>query len=247
MKRNIISVSALALFAGSLIAADSTPKDDVIAAAKKLADAGSYSWKATMDMGPNSQFTPGPTKGKTEKEGYTWLSVTFNDNTTEGVSKGGKVAIKTEDGWQTAEEAGGGGGGGGFNAGTFMARRMQNLKVPAAEVEDLASKTEAIKKEGDTYSGDLTEEGAKALLTMGFRGRGGGKAPAPTNAKGAVKFWIKDGVITKYESKVSGKRQNRNGDEVDVQRTTTVELNDVGATKVEVPEAAKKKLSGGSA
>jgi hypothetical protein len=243
MKRNIISASALALLAGSLIAADSSPKDDLTAAAKKLADTGSYSWKATVDLGPNSQFTPGPTEGKTEKDGYTWLSVTFGDNTTEGVSKAGKVAVKTEDGWQTAEEAGGGGGGGGFNAGRFMARRMQDLKAPAAEVEDLASKAKEIKKDGDVYSGDLTEDGAKALLTAGFRRAGNGKAPAPTNAKGAVKFWMKDGVITKYESKVSGKRQNRDGDEVDVQRTTTVEIKDVGATKVEVPEGAKKKLS----
>src|SRR5208282_3382888 len=180
--------------------------------------------------------------GKTEKEGLTWLSVTFNDNTTEGVSKSGKVAVKTDEGWQTAEEAGTGGGGG-FNAGAFMARRMQNLKVPAAEVEDLVSKAKEIKKDGDVYSGDLTEEGAKVLLTMGFRGRGGGKAPAPTNAKAEVKFWIKDGLITKYESKVSGKRQNRDGEEVDVKRTTTVEINDVGTTKVEVPDAAKKKLS----
>jgi hypothetical protein len=242
MKRSIISAGALAMLAGSLLAADSSPKDDLTAAAKKLADAGNYSWKATIDLGPNSQFTPGPTEGKTEKDGFTWLSVTFNDNTTEGVSKGGKVAVKSEGAWQTAEEAGEGGGGG-FNAGGFMARRMQNLKVPAAEVEDLASKAKEIKKDGDVYSGDLTEDGAKALLTMGFRRPGNGKAPEATNAKGSVKFWVKDGAITKYESKVSGKRPNRDGDIVDVQRTTTVEIKDVGTTKIEVPDAAKKKLS----
>jgi len=242
MKRNIIAAGALALMAGSLLAADSNPKDEVTAAAKKLADSGSYSWKATVDLGPNAQFTPGPTEGKTEKDGFTWLSVTFNDNTTEGVSKGGKVAVKTEDGWKPAEEAGGDSGGG-FNAGAFMARRMQNLKGPAAEVEDLASKAQEIKKDGEVYSGDLTEEGAKALLTMGFRGRGGGQAQAPTDAKASVKFWIKDGVITKYESKVSGKRKNRDGDEVEIKRTTTVEVKDVGKTKVEVPEEAKKKIS----
>jgi len=243
MKTRLLS-GVLALLAGSLIAADS--KDDVTAAAKKLAESGNYSWKSTTDLGPNSQFTPGPTEGKTEKDGATWLSMTFNDNTTEGVSKGGKVVVKTEDGWQTAEEAGsgggGGGGGGGFNAGTFMARRMQNLKAPAAEVEDLVSKAKEIQGEGGVYSGDLTEEGAKALLTAGGRGRGG-QAPAPTNAKGSVKFWVKDGAIAKYQIKVSGKRQNRDGDEVAIQRTTTVELKDVGTTKVEVPEGAKKKLS----
>jgi hypothetical protein len=211
-----------------------------------LADNGSYSWKSTMDLGPNSQFTPGPTEGKIDKDGYTWLSVTMNDNTSEGAKKGDKVAVKGEDGWQSASEVSGdgGGGGGGGNPATFMARRMANLKPPAAEVQDLISKVKDITKDGDTYSGELTEEGAKSLLTMGFgrRGGAGGNRPAPTDAKGSVKFWIKDGALTKYQSKVSGKRE-RNGEEVEIERTTTVEIKDVGATKVSLPDEAKKKLS----
>jgi len=236
MKRNVL-FGSIALLAGSLIAADSTPKEDVIAAAKKLAEKANYSWKLTLDLGPNSQFTPGPTEGKTEKDGYTWLSVSFNDNTTIGLKKGSKVAIKTDEGWQSGEEAGAGGEG--FNAGRFMAMRMQNLKVPAAEVEDLVSKAKAIKKDGEAYSGDLTEEGAKTLLASGFGRRGG--AP-PTNTKGSVKFWVKDGMLTKYESKLSGKREI-NGEERDIQRTTTVEIKNIGATKIDAPEEAKKKLS----
>jgi hypothetical protein len=241
MKKNIL-LGTIALLAGSLIAADSSPKEDVIAAAKKLADKSNYSWKATMDLGPNSQFTPGPTEGKAEKDGFTWLSVTFNDNTSEGVMKGTKVVVKTDEGWKTAEEAGGGGGGGGFNAGGFMARRMQNMKAPAAEIEDLVSKAQEIKKDGDVFSGDLTEDGAKALLSAGFGRRGGQTPPPATDAKGSVKFWVKDGILTKYESKVSGKREF-NGEVRDIVRTTTVEIKDVGTTKLDVPEEAKKKLS----
>jgi hypothetical protein len=241
MKKNIL-LGTIALLAGSLIAADSSPKEDVIAAAKKLADKSNYSWKATMDLGPNSQFTPGPTEGKAEKDGFTWLSVTFNDNTSEGVMKGTKVVVKTDEGWKTAEEAGGGGGGGGFNAGAFMGRRMQSLKAPAAEVEDLVSKAQEIKKDGDVFSGDLTEDGAKALLSAGFGRRGGQTPPPATDAKGSVKFWVKDGTLTKYESKVSGKREF-NGEVRDIVRTTTVEIKDVGTTKLDVPEEAKKKLS----
>jgi hypothetical protein len=104
----------------------------------------------------------------------------------------------------------------------------------------LVTKVQDLKKDGDVYSGDLTEEGAKALLTMGFRRPGG---QGPSNAKGSVKFWIKDGGLSKYETKVSGKRQNQNGDEIDIERTTTTEIKDVGSTKVEVPDEAKKKLS----
>jgi hypothetical protein len=56
-----------------------------------------------------------------------------------------------------------------------------------------------------------------------------------------VKFWLKDGVLSKYEFKVTGK-VDFNGNEVDVDRATTTEIKDVGTTKVNVPEAAKKKL-----
>ena len=240
MKKNIL-ISTMALLAGSLLAADSSPKDDIIAAAKKLADKSNYSWKSTLDLGPNSQFTPGPTEGKTEKDGCTWLSVTFNDNTTIGLKKGSKVAVKTDDGWKSGKEASADGGDGNFNAGRFMATRMTNLKTPAADVQDLATKTKEIKKDGDTYSADLTEEGAKSILA-GF-GRRGGQAPAPaTNAKGSVKFWVKDGALTKYQTKGTGKREI-NGEEREIERTTTIEIKDVGTTKLDVPEDAKKKLN----
>jgi hypothetical protein len=245
MKRNLL-FGTIVLLTGSLVAADSSPKDDVNGAAKKLSEKSNYSWKMTMDFGPNSPFTPGPTMGKTEKGGYTYVTSEFNDNISEGVLKDKKVAVKTEDGWKSAEEVtggGGGGGGGGFgNPGAFMARRMQNLKVPAAEVEDLVSKAKELKKEGDVFSGDLTEDGAKTLLTTGFRGRGGGQPPQASNAKGSLKFWLKDGALTKYEYKVSGRREF-NGEEIDVERTVTVEIKDVGNTKIEVPEDARKKVS----
>ena len=235
MKKSIL-FGAVVLMAGSLMAADSSPKDDITAAAKKLAG-DSYSWKQTLDLGPNAPFTPGPTEGKTEKDGYTWLSSSFRDNTTVGLAREKKVVVKTDDGWKTAEEIGDGGGG--FNANAYMARRLQNLKAPAADIQDLVSKTVEIKKDGDVYSGDLTEDGAKALLTAGFRRN---NANPPTNAKGSVKFWVKDGAITKYETKGTGKGQF-NGESMDIERTTTVEIKDVGKTKVEVPDDARKKLS----
>jgi hypothetical protein len=89
------------------------------------------------------------------------------------------------------------------------------------------------------------------MLTMGGRGRrggggggggaGGGAAPTVADAKGSVKFWIKDGVITKYQIKVSG-TVTRGGNDQDVDRTTTVEIKDVGATTITLPSEAKSKL-----
>jgi hypothetical protein len=118
---------------------------------------------------------------------------------------------------------------------------LQNFKTPAAQAEDLAAKAKDLKKSDDMYTGELTEEGVKELLTFGPR-PGGGNAPPPSNAKGSVKFWIKDGVLAKYEFKVQG-TVSFGGNDVDIDRTTTLEIKDVGSTKVDVPEEAKKKLS----
>ncbi len=62
-----------------------------------------------------------------------------------------------------------------------------------------------------------------------------------TKPKGSVKFWVKDGVLTKYEFKVKGS-VSFNDNNMDVDRTTTTEVKDVGATTVTVADEAKKKL-----
>ena len=89
------------------------------------------------------------------------------------------------------------------------------------------------------YSGDLTSAGAKQLMT--FRMRGGGNGPEVSDAKGSAKFWVKDGVLSKYQYNVKG-TVSFNGNDRDVDRTTTVEIKDLGSTKVTVPEEAQKKL-----
>lgn len=77
---------------------------------------------------------------------------------------------------------------------------------------------------------------------MSFGRREGGEGPEISNAKGTVKFWVKEGAISKYEFKVTGKMKFNEND-VDVDRATTVEIKEVGTTKITVPEGAKKKLS----
>ena len=113
------------------------------------------------------------------------------------------------------------------------------LKTPSKEATELAGYAKDLKREGDVYSGDLTEAGAKTLQT--FRPPGGEGGPSVTDAKGSVKFWLKDGALVKYEFKLKG--LIKFGDnEFPNERTTTVEIKDVGSTKLEVPAEAKKKL-----
>jgi hypothetical protein len=230
MKTSIV-FGIIALAAASLVAAESSPKDDVTSAAKALGEKASYSWKTTVAVPAESRFHPGPTEGRTEKDGATRVKMTFGDNTTEFVMQGGKSAVHTEDGgWQSLSELDDQG------PGRFLGGMIRNFKAPAAQASELAAQSKELKKDGDVYSADLTDEGAKALLQ--FRG---GNATV-SDAKGSVKFWVKDGILTKYEFKVAGK-VSFNGNDRDVDRTTTVEIKDVGATKVEVPDEAKKKLA----
>jgi hypothetical protein len=239
MKTNIL-IGTIALLAGSILAADSG-KDAVTGAAKKLA-ADNYSWRTTVDSaggGGAGPFRPGPTEGKVDKDGTTQLSMTRGDNTIEAFLKAGKGALKGPDGWRSLTEAAEDAGGGQPNALRFMARMLQTYKTPATWAEELAGKAKDLKKEGDVYSGELTEEGAKSLLTFG---RPGGNGPAVSNAKGSIKFWIKDGTVSKYEHKVLG-TVSFNGNDRNVDRTTTVEIKEIGSTKVVVPEEARKKLS----
>ena len=69
----------------------------------------------------------------------------------------------------------------------------------------------------------------------------GGEGPSVSGAKASNKFWVTDGVLTKYELKTSAKI-SFNGDERDLDRTTITEIKDVGTTEVTVPNEAKSKL-----
>lgn len=256
MKRNILFATVL-LVAGSLLAADT--KDEVISAAKKLGDQKSYSWKSTVEnanananggngggnggngggrRGRGGMF--GPTEGKTEKGGFTAVTFGSGENASEAIVKGEKGAIKGQDGWQSFEEASADDGNGGFNPARFRVMRLKNMKAPAGEVEALVTKVKELNKTDDAYTGDLTEEGAKSLMTFG--GRGGGNGPEISGAKGSVKIWIKDGLVSKYEYNVKG-TMSFNGNDREMNNTTKVEIKDVGTTKVEVSEEAKKKSS----
>jgi hypothetical protein len=235
MKRNLLIATATTLLAASLTAADSSPRDEVLGAAKKLAEKENYSWRTTVVVAEDAPFKPGPTEGKTEKEGYTSQSFSFGENTTKAVLKGGKGTATGQDGdWQTLAQMEDSEG-----PMRFLAMRLRTFKSPAEQVAEVAQGIATLKKEGEIYSGDLSEEGAKKLLS--FR-PSQGDGPSISNAKGSAKFWVKDGVLTKYELKVKGS-MSFNGNDVDMDRTSTVEIKDVGTTKVNVPDEAKKKLS----
>jgi len=230
MLRHLLCTTLAALALPALAFAG--PKDDVTAAAKKLADASGYAWHTDTDFkgGQGNRFG-GPTEGKAEKDGFTVLSMTRGDTVVEAVLKGEKGAVKTDEGWQSFEEmrqaAEQGGQDDAARRRGFMGRQLQSFKAPAAEAQDLAAKAKDLKKDGDAISGDLTDEGVKDLMRL--RRGGNFNPPEPTNTSGNVKFWLKDGALAKYEYNVKG-TMSFNGNDFEIDRTTTVEVKDVGST-----------------
>ena len=234
MKKNIL-FGLSALVAGSLLAAESTPQEAVTTAAKKLGENANYAWKAVVVVPEDAPFKPGPTEGKTQKDGLACFTMSMFDNKIQVLAKGDARAVTDQEGkWQSLAEVDKQEG-----PGRFMGMIARILKTPSKEATDLAGYAKDLKREGDLYSSDLTEAGAKALQT--FRPPGGDAGPSVTDAKGSVKFWLKEGALIKYEFNLKG--LIKFGDnEFPNERTTTVEIKDVGATKLEVPAEAMKKL-----
>ena len=220
-------LSLALLTAAALYAADSPPKDEITAAAKKLDSQTNYSWKATVVVPDSAPFKPGPTEGKTEKDGFTYVEISFGDNITEAVKKGDKAVVTVEGEWKLASELENDEG-----FGRFLGSLAKNMKTPAAQVLEAIPLTREWKKEGDVYSAEFTPEGVKKQYRFG----------EPQNPKGALKLWVKDGMVSKMEVKTEAKMEF-NGNEFDASRTTTTEIKNIGTTKVNVPADAKKKLS----
>jgi hypothetical protein len=223
----ILSLALITVACTRTLAADATPKDEITAAAKKLGEQSNYSWKVTTVVPESAQFKPGPIEGKTEKDGFTYFTMSFAENLIEAAAKGGKAVLTDQDGsWKLASEFENAEG-----PARFVARRVQNMKLPATQVTDLLAVAKDLKKDGDAYSAEMTEEGVKKQFIFG----------EPKDPKGSVKFWLKDGALVKYQVKVEGK-MDFNGNEFDASRTTTTEIQNVGKTTVNVPGEAKKKL-----
>lgn len=227
-KVQLLATVALLGFATGVMGA---PKEEVQAAIERLEQAESYAWKTSSDS--SGRFNTN-VEGRTQKGGYTYISMSFGDRNIEAYVKGESGAVKTQDGWQSLANVGGE-----ERRGRFLARMLQNYRTPAAEAAELLKQATDLTESDGACSGTLSEDAVRSLLS--FRRRGDGNGPQVNNASGSVKFWTKDGVLSKYEYTVRGTVTFNNQDR-DIDRTMTIEISDVGTAKVEVDEQAKQYL-----
>ena len=134
----------------------------------------------------------------------------------------------------------GGGGGSGDTEMGAPARFPAGINLPHEELGLIMVNYTNLHMEGEVISGTLTQIGAELLIVPP-----GSKDAPPEGATGTFRLWIKDGMVTKYELQLSAKtapggRSVRGG----FSETITVVLTDIGSTPLNVPEAAKRRLTG---
>jgi hypothetical protein len=231
----------IALLAGSAAALvrAGEAEDRLKSAVTKLVDSPSYSWVSSTDVS-GAPMRLSPTTGKTEKGGFTLLLTEAFGSEIQVVRKGTNAVVKTDEGWMNPGELPqpNFGGGGPPNMAAMLGRRLLSAKAPGEEADSLFRRLKPLKSEADGVSGEFTEEGAREFVKESRRGRGFAE---PKSAKGSIRFWIKEGVVTKSELSLETEVETPQGSMALTSKTTT-EIRDVGSTRVVVPDEAKKKL-----
>jgi hypothetical protein len=221
---------ALVWFSGIALAADAS--QEVTDAATKLSDAGNYSWRSvTNDTGNDGSTLI--QDGKTDKSGYTILNLNSGNYYLQFVLKSGAGVINLGEGWKTADDLADQ-----RRAAKFLTSTVRGFKSPAVAAQQIASHLKDLRPAEDAYVAAISGKDASDVLGPMANLRGGREM---SNAKATIRFWVRDGVLTKYQVHATY-TVSRNGNDMDFDRTTTVDFSDVGTTSLDVPDEARKKL-----
>ncbi len=233
---------AILLLAFSAALADD--KDDLARAARRLAEAGSYTFK--VEIRSDAPFPIPGLEGRHGKDAGTHVKA---GDRVELFHAGGKLFVRQGEGdWAPADGHSPAGGrrrrGGGM--------LLHGMAAPHEELKGLESALREIKK-GEpekvgektciVLSGELTKEGIAASplgRSMSQFGPPGGAAGFELS--GTARAWIDaDGNLLRYEmrTRVAGEFGG-NAFEFSLLRTT--DFSEVGRTRVEVPEGVRKLL-----
>jgi hypothetical protein len=228
-------------------------KDELLAAANKAAQAKSYSFRGeTKLVLPEGLDKSGGNEavrfeGKFDRE----TGARVKTDSYEFVMAGGKTAARPVGEWKALKEEEGG------DVQRLLYQALSGSRPPRAPHEDFAAWPRAIagvkRADGKESIGDrecrvyeikFTPESARELVRVLFpMGRWIDRMPIDNNSCSATaRAWVDaDGRILKVETSAKVTTSIQGSDAVfSVTRTTSI--SDVDATKVEIPEAARKAL-----
>lgn len=210
----------------------------VVQAAHTLGKQSSYRWETIIKVPEGTRFAPGPIRGKRGDDGVVHVISGEGQFATEAVIAGERTAVVDREGkWQLLANLESGQG-----FGRFIASRVRSIKVPEAEALEMTEFVDDLQLIDGVYCEELSEDEAKELATASSRSRFGsgrrGRGPSEVVfAKATQKYWVKDGVLVKFEQFLDASI-DRGGTEQIVERTTTTTISEIGVTKHDAPEAA---------
>lgn len=218
--------------------------DVLKAAVEKLAKGTNYTWTKTFIF-PDAPIHPGPIIGQIDASGYMALSQNIGNGDFAAVLKDGVGVLKLPVGWLSAAEIIQGNPEGAVNPAMLMSRVLFSVRKPDIEAAELLKQAASFTEDDKgVITEHLKESAVLTLIRNGVTGRPNPQSPPLKAAKGKVKFWINAGMIEKYEIKLEAQMlPSARNNAVDFKPTTTVEFTNVGTTKVQVPDAARDKLT----
>lgn len=215
--RLICTAVLLVLFPVRLLGGEA--EKDVIKAIKNVVNSESYAIKVVENQAPaiEAKYQKGqPLNCKADQ--------------IEFFKKGDNVAYKDGDKWHRSKR--------GVESDPLRilggVSKVRTLRLPHEELAGLEKKaTQLTKRQGMVYVGDLTPEGVQAFVRTEHKGVAqSGTLEMELSGKGQV---IRYTITIRLEGRIGNA-------EIDGSSTRTVNLVDVGQTRVEVPEGARKAL-----
>ena len=208
--------------------------EELAEAAKKSAALESYSFKAETKAGKGKN-QPGAAEGHVQKD----QPMAFKIGSSEGFKKAASIVYKEGEEWKRLEKPQKG-----EKKQQPAAAGISAVKLPHEELEAFEKNFEKVEKAAEKdnnctlWTGTLTATAAHTLVSTGAKNEG----KSNSTYTGTAKVWVNDqGVIVKYQIVSHMKGETKKGP-VEMDITKTVEISEVGTTKVEVPEGAKKLL-----
>ena len=220
----MLAIGTILCLTGTALAAD--PIDVVSDAAKKLTDTANYTWRANTYDAANSLTVV--QDGQTQKDGDTLIKLNAGGSYVQVALRGNASVLNVGDGWKTADET----------DQRQALRFMSAVTSPALIASQIVSGLDDLKADGNMFTAQLSGREVNSLMRPlyslnAIRSQGGNDP----GAKATIKFWVADGMLTKYQVHITGSANNS------VDLNVTVDFREIGTTTVSIPEQAKKKLN----
>lgn len=213
------------------------PTGALVDGLRELRAASAYSWSVSTAM-PGAPFKVAPMRGRADASGWLVLETEADGQPRQAVGSGKKRVFEVRGAWKGRADLAALKG-----ADERAALDLFAARTPVEELDALFPRLGGVRRDPDgSFFGALPEETAKEMISAAMAGRTpGGFIPELKAAVGNFRLWLRDGRPQKYVISFSATASLPFGTK-EIKRVTTVEIGEVGSTRVEVPAAAKEKI-----